>query len=318
MDKNTANNPPATRQPSEELSLVALRAFREVAKHKNFSIAAKCLGVTQGAMSHHIRTLEQQYQVSLFERVGRRLEMTVEGRMLFDVLDSSLAAIEKAVYNLREGRVRQALVLGVLSSFASKWLLPRIGSFYRANPDIELTIRTVNHTIDISREPFDLAVINAPTPPDNEQVLSKKLWNEKLFVVCSRAYFKRNKNQFDSQSGLGGHVLLHDETEMAAERGLDWATYLVHNEHLSALRQGRSQFFSQSDMVLQAAIAGHGMALTRTSLAATDMAQGRLLNPFPAAVMDTPTDCYLCGRQLSWNSGAVKRLRDWLLAEASL
>lgn len=302
----------------DDYSLVALRAFREVAKHKNFTIAARHLNVTQSAVSHHIRLLEQQYKVALFEREGRRIDLSSEGKALYDVLNSSFTAIEKAVVNLREGNTKQHLVLGVLASFASKWLVPRIGTFYRNNKNIELTIRSVNHTIDISREHFDLAVITAPEPPSNEDVVSEKLWQEQLFIVCSPEYYTQHMDTLASPSDLASHVFLHDETEISAERGFDWSTWLTHFGVMPLLHKATSHYFSQSDLALQAAIAGDGLALTRTSIAATDMSQGRLINPFPNFIIDSKVACYLCGLKSWWHSGATKRLREWLLAEAKV
>ncbi len=316
IDINNMPENAAQLRGNEDYSLVALRAFREVAKHKSFTLAARHLNVTQSAVSHHVRLLESQYKVVLFDREGRRIDLSAEGRVLYDVLESSFTAIEKAVVNLREGNAKKHLVLGVLASFASKWLVPRIGSFYKNNESIELTIRSVNHTIDVSREHFDLAVITAPEPPLLEEVMSEKLWQEQLFVVCSPSYYNLHKDHFNSLADLSLHVFLHDETEISAERGFDWATWMRHFDVMTILNKVTSHYFSQSDLALQAAIAGNGLALTRTSIAATDMSHGRLINPFPAEVINTKASCFLCGLKGAWNTGATKQLRDWLLEEA--
>ena len=296
--------------------LAPLRAFREVAKCGSFTLAAARLQVTQGAVSNHIRTLEQHYQTRLFHREGRKIDLTIEGRLLYDGLDKAFSVIEQSMQSLQAGKIKQRLVLGVLSSFATKWLLPRLGGFYEAHPNIELTVRSVNHTIDVEREAVDLAVATLPAAPSSETVDSALMWQEQLFVVCSPGYRKAHVGRFNNLDQLKNHILLHDETEIAAERGFDWATWLRHFRHEQLLYHATSHYFSQSDLVLQAAMRGYGLALTRTSIAATDLDKGALVNPFPKKVISTHAACYLCGKKAIWRESAVSAFREWLLAEA--
>lgn len=306
--------------PLIDCSLVSLRAFREAARLGSFTLAATRMNVTQSAISHHIKVLEGQLGVQLFERQARPLALTNEGRILHQAVDDAFSKLAQAIERIHAGTVRRRIVLGVLSSFAAKWLVPRLGSFYRDYPDVELVVRSVNHTIDVARENVDLAVVTLPAAPTGAAVRSTLMWRERLFAVCSPQYAakaaKAGKALKDI-ADLTQHTLLHDETEIAAERGFDWLSWLRHFKIESIMLAASSQYFSQSDLTLQAAIAGHGIALTRTSIAATDLKNGTLINPFPHSDIATQSACYLCGDKTLWDKETQRLLRKWLLNEAA-
>ena len=297
-------------------SLVSIRAFREVVRSGSFTVASLRLGVTQSAVSKRVHTLEKQLGVKLLRFFGRHFELTAEGEKLFWAVDKSFDMLEDAVGRIRSGKIKKRLVLGVLSSFATKWLLPRLGCFYRQYADVELIVRSGNHTVDIEREPVDLAVVNLPSPPASPHVKSVRLWNERIFAVCSPSYLYSSDKPLRFITDLSAHVLLHDETEVASERKFDWQTWLSHFGEERVLEKASCQFFSQSDLVLQAAIAGHGVALTRTSLAVTDVHNGLLVNPFDDTQMQTQSACYLCGLEEVWSDRTVATLRDWIVAQS--
>ena len=297
-----------------DCSLVSLRAFREAARLESFTLAAKRIAVTQSAISHHVKLLEKQLNVKLFRRNGRQLALTNEGRMLYQAVESAFTPLAQAIERIHAGAARRRIVLGVLASFATKWLVPRLGRFYRDNPDIELVVRSVNHTIDIERDNVDLAVTTLAAPPAAADLCCALMWRERLFAVCTPEY--ATQNTVCAPKDLARLILLHDETEIAAERGFDWLSWLRHFKLESLMLSASSQYFSQSDLTLQAAMAGHGVALTRTSIAATDIKNGRLVNPFIKHSVATQSACYLCGSKAGWDKPSVSVLRDWLLAEA--
>ena len=254
-------------------SLVSLRAFCEAARKMSFTAAAKQLDISQSAVSHHIKLLEEKLGVSLFIRNNRRrISLTDEGRHLYESADSSFSVINKAISGIVSGSFKRRIVLGVLSSVATKWLIPRLDGFYRRYPDVNLVIRAFNHTIDIAEDGVETALITRPRPQNTPGMRWLLMWREHQFAVCSLDYLRKSKSSLREVSDLSQHVLLHDETEIASERGLDWGAWLspfiVAKKSIN-LQNGR--FFSQSDLVLQAAIAGHGVALSRTSLAMTDI-----------------------------------------------
>ncbi len=299
-------------------SLVSLRAFCEAARYMNFTTAAKALNISQSAISHRIKLLEEQLGVPLFIRENRRkISLTDEGRHLYEAVDSSFSTINHAIGEVVTGSFSKRIILGVLSSVATKWLIPRLSSFYQRHPDINLIIRAFNHTIDITQDNVEVALITRPRPQQNSRGLRWHLmWHERQFAVCSPDYLRKAEHPLKEVCDLSQHELLHDETEIASERGLDWNAWLSHfgtaKKNIN-LQSGR--FFSQSDLVLQAAIAGHGVALSKTSLAMTDIKNGLLVNPLDTSAK-TRSRCYFCGWKSSWHTTKIAKLRDWLKAEA--
>ena len=298
-----------------DLPLISLRTFRVAAKHQSFTLAAAHLSVTQSAVSHHIKILEKHLNFKLFERHGKQLKLTNEGCILYQTVEKCFTNLANTIERMSANKARHRVILGVLSSFATKWLVPRLGSFYRNHSDVELVVRSTNHTIDVERENFDLAIINVPAPPSSKHVKSTLICRERLFAVCSPQYAA--KSTLKTLHDLGQHTLLHDETEIAAERGFDWLSWLQHFKVESVMHSCSSQYFSQSDLALQAAIIGHGIALTHTSISANDLKNGLLINPFPGSDMATQSACYLCGQKEGWNNEGNRLLREWLLAETA-
>lgn len=291
-------------------SLVSLRAFREVARRKSFTAAAAYLAVTQSAVSHHIKLLESELNVKLLRRYNKQYELTDEGRTLFQAVDAAFSNVETAIRGINQHINNNRLVLGGLASFVSKWLMPRLGDFYKTHPQIELVVRSVNHTIDVLNERVDLGILHSATPPASPLITSELLWSEELFAVCSPAYLARRP--ITTLADLRTHVLLHDETEIAAERHYDWQAWLAALGQEQLLAETTSHYFSQSDLTIKAATAGYGIALARTSLVADDLKDGRLVNPLPQAVVKTDSGCYMCALASAWEADKIKMLRQWL------
>ncbi|HEX7990985.1 MAG TPA: LysR family transcriptional regulator, partial [Stenotrophomonas sp.] len=140
-----------------QLPLNALRAFEAAARHLNFTRAALELCVSQAALSHQIRGLEDRLQVSLFHRLPRGVALTDEGAALYPVLTESFDRIAISLDRFTGGRFREVLTVGVVGTFATGWLLPRLPEFEAAHPDIELRVQTHNNRIDLAGEGLDLA-----------------------------------------------------------------------------------------------------------------------------------------------------------------
>ena len=301
--------------PLDRLSLRSLRVFYVAARRMSFSAAARALSVSQGAVSHRVKTLEQQLGTPLFERGNRRqIKLTDEGRHLYRALGGAFDAMGGGVRAVLSRGVKRRVIVGVLSSVAHKWLIPRLGGFYQQYPETELVIRAVNHTVSLDGDDVELALVNLPEPPADADMKWQLLWREKLFAVCSPAYLK--KISLATPADLFSLTLLHDETEMANERRLDWQTFL---SHFGVRRDdnARNLFFTQSDMALQAAVAGQGVALARNSLAYNDIKSGLLVNPFGIVGAPVKTACYVCGRRDVWKLDKIAALRAWLAIEAA-
>lgn len=300
----------------EPCPLSAIRVFCEVVRQNSFSRAAACLSVTPSAVSQRIKQLENHVGCQLIMRQRRDVILTEEGRFLYEKFDRSLGNIEYAVSCIVSGQITQRVTLGVLSSFTSKWLIPRLHRFYQKHPNLQLVTRSVNHTMDVERENVELAVVNLPSPPAAASLSSSLLWREKLFAVCSPHYIKKARQPLKSPADLCRHTLLHDQTEIANSRHLDWTSWMSVAAPGQAADLSAGRFFTQTDLALQAAIEGHGVALARSSLATDDLQKGRLIDPFKIKV-PAQSGCYMCARKNIWEIPKIVMLRKWLSDEAA-
>ena len=296
-------------------SLTAFRAFSSAARHCNFTHAARELMLTQSAVSQRVKLLEEQIGVALFRRTGRRIQLTEEGRLLADAARAAFRQIDDAIEAILEQEAKGEVAVSALPSFAMKWLIPRLGDFYRRHPQIELRIRADNRPVNVEGENIDLAVVLDPTR--SPKVRTELMMRERVFAVCSPSYLQRAKKSrrpLNDLADLKNHPLLHDDTERAEQRGLDWHSFLK-KMRIEGVDAGAGASFTQGDLILQAAIAGQGIALTRTSLAARDIANGLLINPFG---MEAPskTAYYICSLEADADKPKIRALRDWLLAQA--
>lgn len=140
------------------LPLNALRAFEAAARHQNLTRAADELCVSQAALSHQIRALERQLGVVLFHRLPRGVMLTDEGAALFPAVTESFERMAATLERFHGGRYREVLNVGVVGTFATGWLLPRLPDFHAAHPGIELRLHTHNNRVDMVGDGIDLAV----------------------------------------------------------------------------------------------------------------------------------------------------------------
>jgi LysR family glycine cleavage system transcriptional activator len=294
-------------------SLGALRAFYAAARHCHFTAAARELSLSQSAVSQRVALLERQLRTPLFRRIGRHLALTEEGRRLAAAAASAFSALDGAVEAIGGADAGGEITLSALPSFAMKWLIPRLGEFRAAHPGIDLRIRADNRLIDVERENVDAAVVIAR--PKSPKVKYDLLMKERIFAVCAPSYLARTRKPLKKPADLRHHPLLHDETERDGARGLDWDSWFAaHNIAGSAAAGGTS--FTQGDLVLQAAIAGQGVALTRTSIAALDIKNGLLVNPFGDLELAANFGCYICALKADADKPKIAALRKWLLSQA--
>ena len=290
--------------------LNALKAFEAAGRYLSFTRAAAELNVTQAAVSHQIKGLEERLGVPLFRRVNRGLLLTDEGQTLLAPLSEALDNIAGALARLRSGEASGVLTISVLPSFAAKWLVPRLGSFREIHPDIDVRLSTTYDLADFVGDEVDIAVRYGRGSWPGLEVVN--LMSEDIFPVCGPALLE-GPDPLRRPDDLGRHTLLHDSIH---EEEMDWPTWLKA-AGVSSVDPSRGPSFFDSSMVLQAAIAGEGVALGRSVLVADDLAAGRLVKPFegsrpagyayyvvyPAAYAERPK---------------IKAFREWLLNEAGV
>jgi LysR family glycine cleavage system transcriptional activator len=252
--------------------LNALRAFEAAARHLSFTRAAMELNVTQAAISHQIRTLEEHFGLPLFRRLNRALLLTEEGQTLFPAVRDALDGLAEGSARLRARESAGTLTVSTLPSFAVKWLVPRMSHFQDRHPGIDLRISAKEYLVDFARDGIDVAIrFGAGSWPG---VHAEWLADEALTPVCSPALLPGLQHPGD----LAHATLLHED--MLPLRGFPtWETWLaaVGVEGVDPLRGPR---FSHTHLMLQAAMDGRGVAMGLMLITADDLAAGRLVEPF--------------------------------------
>jgi LysR family transcriptional regulator, glycine cleavage system transcriptional activator len=292
--------------------LNALRAFEAVARHMSVTKAADDLSVTPAAVSHHLKSLEDQLRVPLFLRTKNGILLTDAGQAILpgirEGFESFVAAIEQ-IDNLGDSGV---LTVSVAPSFAAKWLLPRLESFQAANPGIDVRVGASMSLTDFHGDGVDLAIrYGAGGYPG---LHSDRLLEEAVFPVCSPKLLNGAAPLADIDD-LRNHNLLHDDGPDEDPSCPNWAMWLkaAGAEGIDAVRGPK---FNQSSLVIEAAVLGRGVALAKASLAAADLDAGRLIKPFGEAI---PIDFayWLVCPEAKLGLRKVELFRDWLKAQAA-
>jgi LysR family transcriptional regulator, glycine cleavage system transcriptional activator len=283
-------------------AMQALRAFEAAARTGSLTRAAELLHLTHGAIGHQIRGLEEELGVRLVERAGRGIRLTDEGERFAARVRSALGDIAEAVREITEARNPRQLRITVLPSFAARWLLPRVGKFIAAHPEIDVDIRASNALADFRREDLDLGVRHGLG--DWPGLLAEKLADDWYFPVCSPKLARGRLPKRPEE--LARFTLLRSEGEpwkpWFEAAGLDWQ------------EPQRGPTFSDSSHMLQAAIDGQGIALARSSLLGPDLRNGALVRLF-AIDLRSPRSHYLVYPPRLKSAPKVLVFRDWLFAE---
>ena len=285
-------------------SLNGLRAFEAAARHLSFTRAAEELHVTQTAISHQIRRLEQQLGKRLFMRRTRALALTPEAEEYLPAIRTAFDDLRRATDRLQRRDRDGFLTISTTASLAAKWLVTRVAAFQEAHPGIEVRITTSSHLVDFQREEVDVAVrYGRGSWPG---LRAQWLMAEDLFPVCSPALMKGTKRLRRPQD-LVDHTLLH--TTVGRE---DWQLWLTAAGLPVSLALRRGLSFDQSFMALQAAMDGLGIALGRSSLVGADIAAGRLVVPFDV-ILPADAGYYVVAPEETADATKITLFRDWLI-----
>jgi LysR family glycine cleavage system transcriptional activator len=291
--------------------LNSLKAFEAAARHLSISLAAQELSVTPAAISHQVRQLEDFIGLPVFERNGRGLALTDAGRAGLRDLRQGFASLEAAMHAIETLGETGVLNVSVAPSFASKWLLPRLSSFEAQHPDIDVHVSASMQLTDFANDGIDIAIrYGAGGYPD---VIFEKLLTETLIPVCSPD-FLRNVHALKAITDLGGVTLLHDDSPDNDPSCPNWEMWLraagVNNVDAS-----RGPRYNQASLVIEAAILGRGVALTKSALAAGDIEAGRLVRPF-STVLPVDFAYYFVAPKAKLNLPKVAFFREWLRKQA--
>lgn len=285
--------------------LLALRVFECAARHLSFTRAAEELCVTQAAVSHQIRALEEWFGQSLFRRLNRSLKLTEAGERLVGPLTSAFDTMADITADVAAGDDRQSLNIAVLDSFASAWILPRLTNFHQRFPDIDL--RFVARPIEedaLTAGDADVEIRYGQGHWPGMHVY--EFLKEDIFPVCSPSLFEGTEPPTEL-ADLARFELLHDVMS------IDWQHFLAHFG-VTSVNMRRGFGFSHSHLVTQASIAGNGFALGRGALVADALEKGELVRPFKE-VMPSDQSYYIVCRNEDADTAAVKAFSYWLMDE---
>ncbi len=289
-------------------SLNGLRAFEVAARQLSFTRAAAELHVTQTAISHQIRRLEDQLGIRLFERRTRELRLTREAAAYLPAVQAAFEALREATARLQRPVRDGTLTISTTASLAAKWLVTRVAAFQDANPGIEVRITTSPHLVDFRREEIDMAVrYGRGSWPG---LRARWLMAEDIFPVCAPALLQGDKPLRQPQD-LVHHTLLHTTTSRE-----DWQLWLTAAGLPVSIAARRGMSFDQSFMAVQAAVDGLGVALGRTRFVEADIAAGRLVVPFDV-VLPADAGFYIVAPEETADIPKIALFRDWLLASVT-
>ena len=289
-------------------SLNGLRAFEAAARHLSFTQAASELNVTQTAISHQIRRLEEELGIRLFIRQNRALALTPEAKDYLPGVRAAFNDLRLATDRLNRRDSDHVLTVSTLASLAAKWLLPRLSAFQEAHPGIDVRITTSTSLVDFQRDDVDAAIRYGRGQWAG--VRSDWLMAEELFPVCSPALLQGNK-PLKCPEDLKNHVLLHTSNANSD----DWRLWLTAAGQPSDLSKQPGLTFDMIFMTIQAAVDGLGVAMGRSAYVEEDIAKGRLVVPFKIAL---PTDAgfYLVSPAGRTDPPKLSAFRKWLVASA--
>ena len=285
--------------------LHALRGFEAAARHGSFSRAADELEITQSAVSHHVRLVEDHVGQLLFRRENRSVVLTDAGYDFMLTIRGCLHDLGAGIRRLDQYKKPNQLIVNVNHAFASKWLLPRLSSFRRLNPKIDVWLYTNEREVDLDYEEVDVRIAYGNV--GQAGYWSRELFNDVLVPVCAPA-LARTLPQSPKPTDLLELTMLHDERQES------WGTWF-ECVGVAALNPVIGPNFSDSGLLIDAAVHGQGVALASVILAAEELKAGRLVCPLPLTLGVEAGYVIVCKPDDSEDS-MNKRFFDWLGLEA--
>jgi LysR family glycine cleavage system transcriptional activator len=294
-------------------SLDSLRVFVVAARHLSFTTAANELNLTQSAISHRIRTLEEDLGFPLFDRLTRRLELTSAGRTIARRVGLALGEIERSLIDIRPDAEPKQLRITLTPSVASFWLIPRLPRIRARLPELDVQVVADPRPLDLRAEGLDLAIRFCRAP--SAGYAATRMMGDRVLPVCSPDLL-HPRGPVDGMEPLLALPLLHDYAAENDDSDTGWRSWLdFHGRPDLACHAG--QHFSDASMLINAALLGLGVALARASLVTNQLANGSLISPLEI-VAPSAYSYYLLGMPETLVRPDVARFRQVLLEEAAM
>jgi LysR family glycine cleavage system transcriptional activator len=291
--------------------LNALRAFEAAARLESFVAAAAELHVSAAAVSQQVRRLERYLDTALFQRLPRGLVLTEEGRDYLPELTRGFDLLSQSTAGVRAQRAGGVLTLTMLAAFANGWLLPRLHRFRERAPRIEVVIRTGRMLADFRREDIDLAIRFGPAP--ERGLTGERLCAEELFPVASPRLFGGGRTP-DTLASLAEYPLLHDVDAHPEQPWMSWRAWF-ERAGLDSAAAARGMQFTDSIVLIGAAVAGLGVALGRGPHVAPLLANGQLVRVTQES-WTASWSYFLVAPAAHFRRAVVRAFVAWALQEA--
>lgn len=284
-----------------------LRAFEVATRHATFTSASEELHVTQSAVSHQLKHLEELWGLQLFQR-GKSLSLTPAGAALAPIVREFFMNLEATLADLREQKGRVRLKVSTTYSFALKWLLPRLPSLAQRHPEILVTLDSSDKIINFSSAEADVAIRlgNGNYPA----LYSEFLFREQIFPVASPDLLKRFGRPNTPAELLRYPLLMRDGADLVPK----WEVWFQH-VGLAIAPLKESVRFADTNMTIEAALLGQGIALARSGHVESELSDGSLVRLFDVPFPSPVAYYFVCPKGIESQPHIVS-FRDWLMQEA--
>jgi len=286
-------------------SLNALRSFVLAAQYESFSRAARDMHVTPGAVNRLVRLLEEELGVRLFERSGRSIKLTALGASYLPTVREAFDLLDAATHSLRTRSEGRILRINAPSTFALRWLLPRLPQFQNQYPDILVDVTTRDGIIDLSNDQTDIAIVYSN--PSLMRASMDLLMTEEMGVFCSPNFLKGKRIR--TPSDLKEHLLLHNSTRPEA-----WPEYFEKYSVQAKIITESLTTFEHFFMIIEAAIGGMGVAILPRYLIIEELISNRLVQVLKQTIK--PSKAYYIAHAGDMIGKKAKIFKEWILKES--
>jgi LysR family glycine cleavage system transcriptional activator len=289
-------------------SLNSLRTFESAARHGSFKRAADELFVTHSAVSHQVKQLEQALGVELFIRRPRSVELTRAGRYYYPLLRDAFDRIAEATDLVLNSHTHSTLTIQVYSTFAIRWLIPRLALLSQTHPDLKPRLVTSQTDVDFEKNDVDACVLIGQCT--DEQLRYDYLFSSRVFPVCSPSMLESHSIG-DDPSKLADMPILQVYPSLR-----DWWVWLEQND-VKGVDPDAGQQFDSYDLAMNSSMQGIGVALGMEPFVNRDLEAGLLVEPYADRRTYLPEDWYLVCREEKANYPDIVSFREWLLDQVA-
>src|SRR5215472_18712381 len=278
---------------------------------QGFEAAARTLSFTRAAVSRQIKALEDHLGIRLFERRPRALALTESGQALQRISADVLERLQAATDQLRAASRTRQLAITTTTGFASLWLIPRLQRFTRLHADVDVRISATIESLNLERSLIDLAIRYCR--PEDAPEGAVRLFGEEMVPICAPALLRDRAHPLKRPQDLAHHALLHFDYPGAHRLYMDWGTWLT-SLGIGDLKAAGALHFSQYEQMIQAAIAGQGVALGRQPLVNELIQSGMLAAPFKQSIVGSRS-YFVIESPLAAGKPYVREFAAWLIEE---